>query len=74
MSKVRDSPYPIGQARDWVKKTRAQRGTFTIAGFALDGGNWDGLYLGRRNGWDLIYAARSTTVSTGSHRPDCASA
>jgi bifunctional non-homologous end joining protein LigD len=41
-----------------VKKTCAQRETLTIAGFALDGGKWDGLYLGRRKGDDLIYAGK----------------
>jgi hypothetical protein len=30
----------------------------TSAGFALDGSKWDGLYLGRRKGDDLIYAGK----------------
>jgi bifunctional non-homologous end joining protein LigD len=30
----------------------------TIAGFALDGSKWDGIYLGRRKGRDLIYAGK----------------
>jgi bifunctional non-homologous end joining protein LigD len=58
VSKVRDSKYPIGRSNDWVKKTCAQRETLTIAGFALDGSKWDGLYLGRRKGSDLIYAGK----------------
>jgi bifunctional non-homologous end joining protein LigD len=41
-----------------VKKTCAQRETLTIAGFALDGTKWDGLYVGRRKGKDLIYAGK----------------
>src|SRR5580704_15041005 len=56
--KVRDSTYPKGRSNDWVKKTCAQRETLTIAGFALDGTKWDGLYLGRRKGSDLIYAGK----------------
>jgi ATP-dependent DNA ligase len=48
VSKVRDSAYPTGRSNDWVKKTCAQRETLTIAGFALDGSKWDGLY-GRRS-------------------------
>ena len=36
----------------------AQRETLTIAGFALDGRKWDGLYLGRSKGKDLIYAGK----------------
>jgi bifunctional non-homologous end joining protein LigD len=42
----------------WVKKTCAQRETLTIAGFALDEGKWDGIYVGRRKGNDLIYAGK----------------
>lgn len=58
VSKVRDSRYVSGRTNDWVKKTCAQRETLTIAGFALDGSKWDGLYLGRRKGTDLIYAGK----------------
>jgi bifunctional non-homologous end joining protein LigD len=56
VSKVHDSRYPTGRSNDWVKKTCAQRETLTIAGFALDGEKWDGIYLGRSKGSDLIYA------------------
>jgi bifunctional non-homologous end joining protein LigD len=62
VSKVRDSKYASGRVNDWVKKTCAQRETLTIAGFALDGSKWDGLYLGRHEGYDLIYAG--ITAST----------
>ncbi|GAB9241408.1 non-homologous end-joining DNA ligase [Bradyrhizobium diazoefficiens] len=58
VSKVRDSVYPTGRSNDWVKKTCAQRETLTIAGFALDGTKWDGLYVGRRKGPDLVYAGK----------------
>jgi bifunctional non-homologous end joining protein LigD len=58
VSKVRDSIYPSGRSNDWVKKTCAQRETLTIAGFALDEGKWDGMYLGRRRGDELIYAGK----------------
>jgi bifunctional non-homologous end joining protein LigD len=58
VSKVRDSKYNSGRGNDWVKKTCAQRETLTIAGFALDGDDWDGIYLGRRKGNDLIYAGK----------------
>jgi bifunctional non-homologous end joining protein LigD len=58
VSKVRDSRYQAGRSRDWVKVTCAQRETLTIAGFALDGNKWDGLYLGRREGGKLIYAGK----------------
>src|ERR1700758_873209 len=45
-------------ANDWVKKTCAQRETLTIAGYALDGSKFNGLYLGRRKGNDLVYAGK----------------
>jgi bifunctional non-homologous end joining protein LigD len=58
VSKVRDSRYISGRVNDWVKKTCAQRETLAIAGFALDGKKWDGIYLGRRKGKELIYAGK----------------
>jgi bifunctional non-homologous end joining protein LigD len=58
VSKVRDSAYASGRGNSWVKKTCQQRETLTIAGFALDGEKWDGIYLGRRKGKDLIYAGK----------------
>ncbi|SED03956.1 non-homologous end-joining DNA ligase [Bradyrhizobium erythrophlei] len=58
ISKVRDGPYPKGRTSDWVKKTCVQRETLTIAGFALDEGKWDGIYVGRRKGDDLLYAGK----------------
>jgi bifunctional non-homologous end joining protein LigD len=41
---------------DWVKKTCAQRETLPIAGFALKENRFDGLYVGRQRGKDLMYA------------------
>jgi bifunctional non-homologous end joining protein LigD len=58
VSKVRDSQYVSGRVNDWVKKTCAQRETLSIAGFALDGNKWDGLYLARQKGKELIYAGK----------------
>jgi bifunctional non-homologous end joining protein LigD len=58
VSKVRDSPYGSGRTNNWVKVTCAQRETLAIAGFALDGNKWDGLYVGRRKGADLVYAGK----------------
>ena len=50
--------YASGRGNNWVKKTCVQRETLTIAGFALDGTKWDGLYAGRRKGDDLVYAGK----------------
>jgi bifunctional non-homologous end joining protein LigD len=58
VSKVRDSRYASGRGNDWVKKTCANRETLAIAGFALDGENWDGLFVGRYQGDDLVYAGK----------------
>jgi bifunctional non-homologous end joining protein LigD len=59
VSKVRHSRYVSGQSNEWIKKTcAAQRETLTIAGFALDGNKWDGIFLARKKGKDLIYAGK----------------
>jgi bifunctional non-homologous end joining protein LigD len=58
VSKGRDSRYPSGRGNDWVKKTCAQRETLPIAGFALKANEFDGIYLGRLKGNDLVYAGK----------------
>jgi bifunctional non-homologous end joining protein LigD len=58
VSKVRDSRYPVDRTNDWVKVTCAQRETLPIAGFALDGNKWDGIYIGRQKAGQLIYAGK----------------
>ncbi|MGY3454062.1 non-homologous end-joining DNA ligase [Bradyrhizobium sp. USDA 4353] len=58
VSKVADSRYVSGRNNDWVKKTCAQRETLPIAGFSLDGDEWDGIYVGRYKGDDLVYAGK----------------
>jgi bifunctional non-homologous end joining protein LigD len=58
VSKVRDSRYSSGCGNDWVKKTCAQRETLPIAGFALKENKFDGLFIGRLKGSDLIYAGK----------------
>jgi bifunctional non-homologous end joining protein LigD len=58
VSKVRDSRYNSGRTNDWVKKTCAQRETLPIAGYALDGKKFDGIYLGGHKGDELLYAGK----------------
>jgi bifunctional non-homologous end joining protein LigD len=58
VSKVAESAYISGRGHDWVKKACARRETLTIAGYALDKGKWDGIFLGRRNGDDLTCAGK----------------
>jgi bifunctional non-homologous end joining protein LigD len=58
VSKVRDSRYNSGRGNDWVKVTCAQRETLPIAGFALKDNRFDGLFIGRLKGDELIYAGK----------------
>jgi bifunctional non-homologous end joining protein LigD len=58
VSKVRDGRYVSGRSNDWVKKACQQRETLPIAGFALKANKFDGIYLGRRKGNDLVYAGK----------------
>jgi bifunctional non-homologous end joining protein LigD len=58
VSKVRDSRYQSGRSNDWIKKTCAQRETLPITGFALKEKKFDGIYVGRRKGKNLIYAGK----------------
>jgi bifunctional non-homologous end joining protein LigD len=71
VSKVRDSAYAGGRGNSWVKKTCAQRETLIIAGFALDEGEFDGIYLGRRKAMTSSMPARWTTASTSHRRRIC---
>jgi bifunctional non-homologous end joining protein LigD len=58
VSKVRDSRYVSGRINDWVKVTCRQRETLPIAGFALKQNRFDGLFVGRLKGRELIYAGK----------------
>jgi bifunctional non-homologous end joining protein LigD len=58
VSKVRDSRYQSGCSNEWVKKACAQRETLPIAGFALKENTFDGVYLGRHKGKELVYAGK----------------
>jgi bifunctional non-homologous end joining protein LigD len=58
VSKVRGSRYISGRSNDWVKKTCAQRETLPIAGFALKENKFDGIYVCRQKGENLIYAGK----------------
>lgn len=55
---MRGSHYHFGRGTDWVKKTCAQRETLSIAGFALKANKFDGIYVGRLKGKDLVYAGK----------------
>jgi len=58
VSKVAGSPYASGRGDYWVKTTCAHRETLAIAGFALDGSKWDGIFVGRQEGDEFVYAGK----------------
>ena len=58
VSKVRDARYSSGRINDWVKVTCRQRETLPIAGCALKENRFDGIYVGRLKGKELIYAGK----------------
>jgi hypothetical protein len=53
---------------------RSARDTDNRAGFALEGKDWDGIYLARRKGYDLIYAGKVDHGLIKHPPPICASA
>jgi bifunctional non-homologous end joining protein LigD len=58
VSKVHDSRYSQGRSNDWITITCRQRETLPIAGFALKANKFDGIFIGRRRGDELIYAGK----------------
>jgi bifunctional non-homologous end joining protein LigD len=58
VSKVRDARYNSGRTNNWVKVTCRQRETLPIAGFAIKDNHFDGIYVGRLKGKNLIYAGK----------------
>jgi bifunctional non-homologous end joining protein LigD len=42
----------------WIKTTCRHRDTFALAGIAMKRGQFDGVYLGKREGRRLIYAGK----------------
>jgi bifunctional non-homologous end joining protein LigD len=58
VSKRRTSPYRSERTTDWIKVTCRQRETLRIAGYGIKGSRFDGLYLGRAEGGDLVYAGK----------------
>jgi bifunctional non-homologous end joining protein LigD len=73
VSNVRDSRYNSGRINDWVKVTCAQREILPIAGFA-EGQRFDGIYLGRVKGEELVYAGKVDHGFTPESAKDLASA
>ncbi len=58
VSKRKDASYRSGRRPDWTKRTCRQRETFVVAGIALKGGKFDGVYLARRVNGELLYVGK----------------
>ena len=58
VSKRKDAPYKSGRTETWVKVKCVSKGSFPIVGFIPDVGGVSALYLGKREGKDLIYAGK----------------
>lgn len=58
VSKIADSPYSGSRGDYWVKTTCAHRETLAIAGYKIKEGRFDGIFVGRPNGKELIYAGK----------------
>jgi bifunctional non-homologous end joining protein LigD len=65
VSKLRDSPYQSGRTELWRKSLCRKRDTFPIVAFvAAQPKSIAALYLGRRDGGDLLYAGKAGTGFT----------
>jgi bifunctional non-homologous end joining protein LigD len=62
VSKNADAPYRSDRNEAWLKIKTAQKGKFPVIGFVKDPTGVAALYLGRREGKDLVYMGK---VGTG---------
>jgi bifunctional non-homologous end joining protein LigD len=58
VSKRKDAPYKSGRSEAWIKVKCIQKGRFPIVGFVPDVGGIAALYLGKREGKELVYAGK----------------
>jgi bifunctional non-homologous end joining protein LigD len=58
VSKRANSPYVSGRSTYWTKKPCRKRDTFLVAGWAQKRGKFDGIYLAKAEGGDLVYAGK----------------
>lgn len=58
VSKRLDSHYRSERTNVWTKITCRKRDTFVVAGVAYKSNKFDGIYLGRRKGRELVYAGK----------------
>lgn len=66
VSKLKDSAYRSGRNESWVKTVCRKRETFPVVGFVRkEPRTIAALYLGRREGRELVYAGKAGTGFTG---------
>ena len=58
VSKRINSPYRSARSGTWIKTPCQYRETLLVAGIALDGADFGGLYLARRKNGALLYAGK----------------
>jgi bifunctional non-homologous end joining protein LigD len=58
VSKRVDGPYQSGRTTYWSKTTCRLRDTFYVAGWAQKNGKFDGIYLGRKEKGQFVYAGK----------------
>ena len=58
VSKRREAPYASGRSGYWIKKPCRSRDTFIVAGWAEKRKKFDGIYLAKKQGLDLVYAGK----------------
>jgi bifunctional non-homologous end joining protein LigD len=58
VSKRRDGRYRSGRSDNWVKVICRHRDTFAVVGWAEKRGRFDGLYLGRVEDGEIVYAGK----------------
>jgi bifunctional non-homologous end joining protein LigD len=65
VSKLRNSPYPSGRSEMWRKSLCRKRETFAVVGFVAEQPrSISAVYLGRREGEELLYAGKAGTGFT----------
>lgn len=62
VSKRADAPYRSERSEAWLKIKNVQKGTFPVVGFVKDPSGVAALYLGKKEGKDLVYMGK---VGTG---------
>ncbi len=58
VSKRGGSRYRSGRTEAWIKSTCRHRDTFAVVGWAEKNNKFDGIYLGRAQGGELVYAGK----------------